>query len=64
MPATHDVDVTDDRVRDWFEANYRSLSQAQRTYLAEPVRESLTQQVLLPDDSKEAGEVRDDGCMT
>lgn len=38
--------VTDDRVRDWFEANYRSLSQAQRTYLAEPVREALTAQVL------------------
>ena len=26
--------VTDDRVEDWFEANYRSLSHAQRTYLA------------------------------
>jgi len=38
--------VTDDNVRDWFEANYRSLSHAQRTYLAEGVREALAQQVL------------------
>jgi DNA helicase II / ATP-dependent DNA helicase PcrA len=38
--------VTDEKVRDWFEANYRSLSQSQRTYLAEPVRVALTEQVL------------------
>jgi DNA helicase-2/ATP-dependent DNA helicase PcrA len=38
--------VTDDNVRDWFESNYRSLSQSQRTYLAEPVRAALTEQVL------------------
>jgi len=38
--------VTEDRVRDWFEANYRSLAQAQRTYLAEPVRHALVEQVL------------------
>ncbi|RIZ68539.1 MAG: ATP-dependent helicase, partial [Methylococcales bacterium] len=38
--------VTDDNVRDWFEANYRSLSTSQRTYLTETVRQALSDQVL------------------
>lgn len=38
--------VTDSNVRDWFEANYRSLSQSQRTYLAEHVKNALAEQVL------------------
>ena len=33
--------VTDENVTDWFEANYRSLSQAQRTYLAPPQRQAF-----------------------
>lgn len=38
--------VTNDRVSEWFEANYRSLSRSQRTYLAPGQLTALLDQVL------------------
>lgn len=38
--------VTDDRVSEWFEANYRSLSRSQRTYLAPGQLTALLDQIL------------------
>jgi DNA helicase II / ATP-dependent DNA helicase PcrA len=38
--------VTDDNLSNWFAANYRSLSQSQRAYLAEPQLAALLDQVL------------------
>lgn len=38
--------VTDDRVSEWFESNYRSLSRTQRTYLAPGQLTALLEQVL------------------
>lgn len=38
--------VTDDRVEEWFEANYRSLSRSERTYLAPGQLTALLEQIL------------------